>query len=175
MPVEVVRIVRYPNRRFYDRQASKYVSLQDIEQTVSNGRNVEILDSQTNEDLTRSVLTRIIMDRQPEKMKLFPVDLLHCILRSNDVMSGFLRDYFRQSLTYLSYLQQHKAPVGSIAQPMHWMRVWLDGITSSAGDSTDNSHGNTESELPSREELVGRIAQLEERLRLLEQKDNETA
>ena len=174
MPDDVARIVRYPNRRFYDRQASKYVSLQDIEQKVRGGQNVEIVDSQTGEELTRAVLTRIIMERQPEKMQLFPVDLLHCILRSNDVMSGFLRDYFRQSLTYLSYLQQHGGTVGSIAKPMHWMRVWLDSLTPPARDPSDSTQGDAEPEAPSRNQLVGRIAQLEERLRLLEQKEGGT-
>ncbi len=129
MSDEVIQIVRYPNRRFYDRQASKYVSLSDIEELVRNGSNLEIRDSQTDENLTRAVLTRIIIDRQPEKMRLFPVDMLHQILRSNDVMTDFLRDYFRQSLTYLSYLQQHGGKASKMAQPMHWVKAWLDGMT----------------------------------------------
>ena len=98
MPDEPIVIKRYPNRRFYARHTSKYVSLQEIEEMVKSGKNVEIRDSQTSEELTRSVLTRIIMERQPEKMRLFPTDMLHFILRSNDVMSGFLRDYFQHSL-----------------------------------------------------------------------------
>ena len=47
------------------------------------------------------------MERQPEKMLLFPTAMLHFILRSNDQMTDFLRDYFRHSLTYLDYLQRH--------------------------------------------------------------------
>src|SRR5438105_3026113 len=103
-----VQITRYPNRRFYARDKSNYVSLEDIEAMVRTGQSVEIRDSQTEEDLTGLVLTRIIIERQPEKMKkLFPIDMLHCIVRSNEVMSDFLRDYFRHALPYLEYLQRH--------------------------------------------------------------------
>ncbi len=109
MPEAPVQITRYPNRRFYTRHESRYVSLQEIEGMVRDGKQVEIRDSQTDEDLTAGVLTRIIMERQPEKMRLFPIEMLHSILRSNEVMSDFLRDYFRHALPYLEYLQRHNA------------------------------------------------------------------
>ncbi|MEQ8785925.1 MAG: polyhydroxyalkanoate synthesis regulator DNA-binding domain-containing protein [Pirellulaceae bacterium] len=123
-----VQISRYPNRRFYDRQSSKYISLGEIEQMVQAGQTVEIRDNQTGEDLTRSVLTRIIMDRQPEKMQLFPIDMLHFIVRSNTMMTEFLQDYFRHSLTYLEYLQRHGNAATRLGTPMHWMKAWIDRI-----------------------------------------------
>ena len=95
---------------------------------VRNGQNVEIRDSQSDEDLTGIVLTRIIMERQPEKMRLFPIDMLHFMLRSNEVMSDFLRDYFRHALPYLEYLQRHAKTAIKLAQPMHWMKAWVDGL-----------------------------------------------
>lgn len=128
MREEPIQIKRYPNRRFYSRDESKYVSLADIERLIRDGNHVEIRDSQSGEDLTRAVLAQIIMERQPDKMTLFPVDMLHFIVRSNDLMTGFLRDYFRSSLTYLEYLQNHSTPVAAMAQPMHWMKAWLDGL-----------------------------------------------
>ena len=127
MAKNVIKINRYPNRRYYALNASKYVTLKEIEEMVQSGETIEILDSQSGEDLTRVVLTQIIMERQPEKMSLFPADMLHFIVRSNDAMSDFLRDYFRHSLTYLDYLQRHSS-VTPLAQPMHWMKAWLDGI-----------------------------------------------
>ncbi len=131
-----IRISRYPNRRFYDHSTSSYVSLENIEELVTAGKMVEIRDSQTDEDLTRAVLTRIIIERQPDKMQLFPVDMLHFIVRSNDVMSDFLRDYFRHSLPYLDYLQRHSAAaVSTLVQPMHWIKAWLERmVPQRAGD-----------------------------------------
>ena len=157
-----IPIKRYPNRRYYARNLSKYVSLQDIEEMVKAGDMVEIRDSQTGDDLTRSVLTQIIMERHPDKMSLFPTDMLHFILRSNDSMAGFLRDYFRQSLTYLDYLQQHSPTAGALNQPMHWMKMWLDGIAPKSEEDDDTiSSPNTKT----------RLDQLEQRLRQLESKD----
>lgn len=136
MTPEPVQISRYPNRRFYDRQSSKYVSLADIEQLVQQGSTVEIRDSQTGEDLTRVMLTRIIMDRQPEKMQLFPIDMLHFIVRSNNMMAEFLRDYFRASLMYLEYLQRHGSTVARLGAPMHWMKAWMERLSSPAAAAT---------------------------------------
>lgn len=163
-----VQITRYPNRRMYARNDSKYVSLQEIEEMVQAGNTVEIRDSQTKDELTRSVLARIIVERQPEKMQLFPVDLLHFILRSNSIMSDFLRDYFRQSLPYLEYLQRHSAAAMHLAQPMHWMKAWIDGMQTKkpAEDEELNSVGNEVN-------LARRIAELEDRIRQLEAEKND--
>ena len=154
-----IMIKRYPNRRYYARNTSKYVSLQEIEEMVQSGETVEIRDSQTGEDLTRPVLTQIIMERHPEKMSLFPTEMLHFVLRSNDVMSGFLRDYFRHSLTYLDYLQRHSTAATALVKPMHWVKAWLDGIAPSP----------TQDRKPA--PVDERIQQLEERLRHLESKE----
>ena len=59
MPIEPIRIKRYPNRRFYASHTSKYVSLPEIEQLIRDGVNVEIVDSQTGEDITRVILMQI--------------------------------------------------------------------------------------------------------------------
>jgi polyhydroxyalkanoate synthesis repressor PhaR len=161
MTEATVQITRYPNRRFYTRTESRYVSLEEIEQMVRDGKQVEIRDSQTDEDLTATVLTRIIMDRQPEKMRLFPIDMLHVIVRSNDVMSEFLRDYFRHALPYLDYLQRHN-PAVSIVQPVHWVKAWLDGIAPRKANETSRPTSTTAAPLEQR------IAELEERIRQLE-------
>ena len=166
MPDNPISIKRYPNRRYYASNTSSYISLQDIEALVQDGHNVEIRDSQSGDDLTRTVLTQIIMERHPEKMSLFPTDMLHCILRSNDVMSEFLRDYFRHSLTYLDYLQRHSSNTSSLIQPMHWVKAWLDGIAA-VGTSRDAPAPPADPAA-----LNERVAQLEARLKQLESPDN---
>jgi polyhydroxyalkanoate synthesis repressor PhaR len=162
-----VQIKRYPNRRFYARNTSKYVSLQELEEMVRRGERLEILDNQTGEDITRQVLAQIILDRQPEKIALFPTDMLHFILRSNEMMADFLRDYFRHSLTYLEYLQRHGATTGKLTTPMHWAKAWLDEIS---GKRAESPAETTEKPLDpnQQDELISRIEQLEERIRQLE-------
>lgn len=161
-----ILIKRYPNRRYYAHNTSKYVSLKEIEQMVQNGETVEIRDSQTGDDMTQTVLTQIIMDRYPEKMTLFPNDMLHFILRSNDVMSGLLGDYFRHSLAYLDYLQQHH-PAKTMVDPMHWVQLWLQSIS----PTTNEVPPVPEERPPAPSEsaqLAQRLKQLEERLEQLE-------
>jgi polyhydroxyalkanoate synthesis repressor PhaR len=165
---ETIRISRYPNRRFYDHSTSSYVSLENIEELVHAGKTVEIRDSQSDEDLTRSVLARIIIERQPDKMQLFPVDMLHFIVRSNDVMSEFLRDYFRHSLPYLDYLQRHSAAaVNTLVQPMHWIKAWLERMVPQRAD--EHATPRPPSEIVDHQvDLSKRISELEARLRQLE-------
>ena len=174
MAEPVVKIKRYPNRRFYDQSVSKYISLEDIEQLVLAGRKVEIRDSQTGAEITRSVLTRILLDRQPDKMLLFPTDMLHFILRANEVSTGFLRDYFQHSLTYLDYLSRHSPAASTLSRPMHWVKAWLDSMTpqtaeNSAADNNDDPppglEGADENEAV---RLARRVEELEERIQQLE-------
>ncbi len=166
MTTEPIKITRYPNRRFYTRDESTYISLEDIERLVRSGKRVEIRDNQSDEDLTGLVLTRIIMERQPEKMRLLPVDMLHFMLRANDAMSDFLRDYFRHALPYLEYLQRHGTTAMNLAQkPVHWIKAWLDSIA--PADSPPQLTQRKQRK-PDPEVLAQRVEELEERIRLLE-------
>ena len=172
MSEELVQIKRYPNRRFYNRNASKYISLEEIEKLVRSGSKVEIRDSQSGEEITRPVLTRIILERQPDKMLLFPTDMLHFILRANEVSTSFLRDYFQHSLTYLDYLSQHGSAASALSRPMHWVKAWLDSIVPERANeeeiapSYESASENGVEEGATR--LVNRIEQLEERIKQLE-------
>jgi polyhydroxyalkanoate synthesis repressor PhaR len=168
MADDPVKISRYPNRRLYDHSRSRYVSLEEIEQIVLTGKSVEVRDSQTEDDLTRVVLARIIMERQPEKMQLFPVDMLHFMLRANAVMSDFLRDYFRHALPYLDYLQRHSAAaVNTLVQPMHWIKAWLDSIVPHKPAARQKIKLQDTSP-DDADQLAKRVAELELRLRQLE-------
>ena len=162
MTDEPILIKRYPNRRYYARSSSKYVSLKEIEEMVQAGHTVEIRDSQTDEDMTQSVLTQLIMDQHPDKMSLFPTDMMHFILRSNDALSGLLGDYFRHSLAYLDYLPRHK-PTTAFVDPMHWVKLRVESVSSRP--KTDEQPTTPTSESA---QLAQRMKQLEERLEQLE-------
>jgi polyhydroxyalkanoate synthesis repressor PhaR len=124
MSTEIIRINRYPNRRYYATHTSRYISRPEIEQLICGGATVEIVDSQTGEDLTRAILLQIIAEMHPEKIAMFPTAMLHSMLRANKSMTEFFQAYFRASLTYLEQLQEHGA-AGSLKQPMQWMDTWF--------------------------------------------------
>lgn len=162
MADDPVLIKRYPNRRYYASTTSRYISLGEIEELVQSGRSVEIRDSQSGDDLTRAVLAQIIMERHPEKMSVFPTDMLHFLLRSNDVTTGLIREFFRHSSTYLDYLQRQNQAAESFLQPVNWVKLWLDSLSPSAGESPPDDT------LPQSARLQERIEELEQRIRQLE-------
>jgi polyhydroxyalkanoate synthesis repressor PhaR len=164
MQPEFVSIKRYPNRRFYDRQARKYVTLQGIEEMVREGATVEVRDSKTGENLTRLVLTQILLERHPEKMDLFPIALIHSMFRANDLALEFLRGSLRQSVTLLESLQKPNHSLGSFLLPLDWMKAFLPGPTPAAaagGAGVSMASSDVES-------LTSQISELERRLGRLE-------
>ena len=64
MPTGPVIIKKYENRRLYDSSNSRYVNLEDIAQMVREGTEVLVVDAATGEDLTRFVLTQIVVGRR---------------------------------------------------------------------------------------------------------------
>lgn len=166
MPRSLIRIKRYPNRRFYASHTSSYVSLAEIEEFVRSGADVEIVDSQTGEDITRAVLVQMIAEGHPDKMAMFPAAMLHSMLRANDVVAGFLQDYFRNSVAYLDYLQQHGAS-GSLKQPVHWMKAWLESWSRPTSDAVPTDESESEATRID-DPVAARMKQLEERIAMLE-------
>jgi polyhydroxyalkanoate synthesis repressor PhaR len=166
MSSEAIRIKRYPNRRYYATHISRYISLPEIEQLICDGATVEIVDSQTGGDLTRSILLQIIAEMHPEKIAMFPTAMLHSMLRANKLMTEFFQAYFRASLTYLDQLQRHGA-AGSLKQPMQWMKAWLDSWPSSPSAKRAPKAKTRGAAKPDRE-IAERIERLEERIAELE-------
>jgi len=118
------QIVRYPNRRLYDRTQGRYVTLQEIVAMVREGKAVTVRDSKSQEDLTGTILTQILLEYHPERVGVFPVPFLHLMIRANEIVLAFLREYLRQSLTYLEFWQR-AATFGSTEAPWEWMKSFL--------------------------------------------------
>jgi polyhydroxyalkanoate synthesis repressor PhaR len=153
MNSEPIQIRRYPNRRFYDRSRSGYITLADIEDLVLQGRTIVVQDSRTGEDITRRVLTQILLERHPEKIELFPAALLQSLLRANDLALDLWGAYLRQAMQVVEGLQRPMSPM-NLAAP--WLSTFLPGWpapTSTADASND---------------LAARLAALEERIARLE-------
>ena len=59
-----VTIKKYANRRLYDTESSSYITLDRLAEMVREGREFEVVDARTGEDITRQVLTQIIVDEE---------------------------------------------------------------------------------------------------------------
>jgi polyhydroxyalkanoate synthesis repressor PhaR len=84
MDPKSIVIKKYENRRLYDSTNSRYINLDEIAELVKQGRDVKVVDAASGEDITRVVLTQIIMDDAKGSDSGFPLD----ILRQMVVASG---------------------------------------------------------------------------------------
>src|SRR6476619_1524116 len=82
-----VVIKKYENRRLYDTAASRYVNLEDVAQMVRDGVDVQVVDASSGEDLTRVVLTQIIMDNAKGRDSALPLDILRQMVMSTGAAS----------------------------------------------------------------------------------------
>lgn len=96
---------KYSNRRLYDTERSVYVTLDDVSQAIRQGRNVEVVDAASGEDMTAFILTQIIMEESRKKNSLMPVNLLHLIIQyGENILGEFFEKYLEQTIkNYLSY------------------------------------------------------------------------
>jgi polyhydroxyalkanoate synthesis repressor PhaR len=160
---ETVRIVRYPNRRFYDRSQGRYVTLQEIAAAIREGKTISVRDNKTGDDITSTILTQIILEHHPERMELLPVPILHLMIRTNGVVLGLLREYFRQSLQYVDFWQR-AAAFNPMAASMQWLKSFVPGSPGAAGEQPPSAAtSQTDAET-----LAQRLAEMERRLKALE-------
>ena len=94
-----LEIRKYANRRFYDMTQSRPVTQQEIHQFVRDGHEVRVTDAKTGADITVRVLAQIILDMDEPKLAVFPVELLHRLIQSNEkIVHDFVDKYFNQAL-----------------------------------------------------------------------------
>jgi polyhydroxyalkanoate synthesis repressor PhaR len=104
MPEKVV-LKKYANRRLYDTEKRAFVSLSQVAELVKQGREIEISDDKTGEDVTAFILTQIVLEEAKKKTLLLPISLLYLLIRYGDsVLSEFFDNYLEQTLkNYLGY------------------------------------------------------------------------
>ena len=76
MAEKKVVIKKYENRRLYDTTNSRYVNLEEVAQLLQQGNEVQVLDAVSGEDITRLILTQIIVEDAKGADSSFPLDLL---------------------------------------------------------------------------------------------------
>ena len=92
-------IKKYPNRRLYDTEVSRYVTLEDVRALVLQEVPFQVRDARTNEDLTRSILLQIIMEQEADGEPMFSEQVLAKIIRSyGDSLQGMMASHLERSL-----------------------------------------------------------------------------
>jgi polyhydroxyalkanoate synthesis repressor PhaR len=75
-------IKRYASRRLYNTESSDYVTLEDIAGFIREGREVQIVDLKSGDDLTRQYLLQIIAEHESRGENVLPLDVLTDLVRS---------------------------------------------------------------------------------------------
>lgn len=104
----MVVIKKYPNRRLYDTSKSQYVNLEYIKELVISNADFTVVDSKTDEDLTKLILLQLISEQESsEQQSLLTNKLLKQLIRFyGSDMQFFLRQYLEQSLN--NFLEQQE-------------------------------------------------------------------
>ncbi len=125
--VESRIIKKYPNRRLYDTEESKYITLQQIRDLVLAEIPFIVIDQKSEEDITRSILLQIIFEQESETNPLFSNDNLERFIRFYNAGThmGF-SDFIGQGM---NFFQQQQREFGKAMEGMtrsNPMTFWTD-------------------------------------------------
>jgi polyhydroxyalkanoate synthesis repressor PhaR len=94
-----VIIKKYANRRLYNTDTSAYITLDDLAKMTREGREFQVLDAKTGDDITRSVLAQIIMEEESRGTTMMPAGFLrHLISMYGDQMQAMVPQYLEASM-----------------------------------------------------------------------------
>ncbi|HUF92968.1 MAG TPA: polyhydroxyalkanoate synthesis regulator DNA-binding domain-containing protein [Candidatus Limnocylindria bacterium] len=91
-------IKRYTNRKLYDTQESRYVTLEEIEEMIRAGREVSVVDAATGENLTSVTLTQIILENERNHRANLPAAFLHQLIKHGAAWQDFVQNSMKQSM-----------------------------------------------------------------------------
>ncbi|MEM7213600.1 MAG: polyhydroxyalkanoate synthesis repressor PhaR, partial [Pseudomonadota bacterium] len=87
-------IKKYANRRLYNTAKSSYVTLDDLSKMVRDGEDFAVFDAKSGEDITRSVLTQIIVEEESKDQNMLPTKFLRELIRLyGDPLQGVVPGY----------------------------------------------------------------------------------
>ena len=114
-------IKKYGNRRLYDTEDSRYITLEDLTERVRNGADVRVVDASTGEDLTRSILLQIILEEEAGGAPMFTEAVLANIIRFyGHAMQGFMGAYLEKNVQAFTDVQAKLAEQSQSVTPEMW-------------------------------------------------------
>lgn len=120
-------IKKYANRRLYDTEDSRYVTLKDIKNIIALGTDVSIIDDTNGDDITRALLLQIVSEQELGGTPLLNETVLNHLIRfyghpMQDMMSGFIANSVKSFISQQEAMQeqmQHfmdSSPFGSFQE-----------------------------------------------------------
>ncbi|MCI0547965.1 MAG: polyhydroxyalkanoate synthesis regulator DNA-binding domain-containing protein [Candidatus Rokubacteria bacterium] len=159
-------IKRYSNRKLYDTQASRYVTLEELEELIRAGKEIAVVDVATGEDLTSVTLAQIILENERSHRAGLPAAFLHQLVKHGEAWQDFFQKSMRSSLESILTSQRDADRVFR-----EWVgrAGWLPPTppaTATAGEKTERPERKPDA--PETESLREEVAALRAQLRALE-------
>lgn len=125
-------IKKYPNRRLYDTEISRYITLEEVRQLVIDDVPFRVEEKRSGEDITRSILLQVIAEQEQGGDPIFTTELLSFIVRFyGDPMQSSISRYLELSLQM--FAEQHgeladqlKHRLGQAQQPLQALKDLAD-------------------------------------------------
>jgi len=152
-------IKRYSNRKLYDTQESRYVTLEEIEEMIRSGKEIAVVDAASGEDLTSVTLAQIILENERNHRAALPTAFLHQLIKHGEAWQDFVQRSMKSSLEGIVSNQRE---MERIVQDWASRAGW--GI---ATPRVDAKHDGVE---PDADRLREEVSTLRERLRSLEER-----
>lgn len=180
-----VVIKKYANRRLYNTAKSSYVTLEDLSQMVRNGEDFTVFDAKTNEDITRSVLTQIIVEQEGKDQNMLPTNFLRQLIKLyGDPLQGVvpsyldatmeafnsnqdkMRDSFSGNAGLANFEQMTRANMDLFQKSMSMFSPFTAGAMDAGAKSATEAAPKAEAKAaPTPEDLGGDLDALQKQLR----------
>ncbi len=169
-------IKRYASRRLYNTETSDYVTLEDIAGFIRDGRDVQIVDLKSGDDLTRQYLLQIVAEHESRGENVLPLDVLTDLVRSyttqaQSVVPQFLEMSFEMLREGQSKMMESMTnPMSAMpgfeamrAQQEAFMKAMTGGLGNGwSGPSADDEESNAPSD--NLDEIRQQLAAMQEQL-----------
>ena len=154
-------IKRYSNRKLYDTQESRYVTLEELEELIRAGREISVVDVSTGEDLTSVTLAQIILENERSRRAGLPTAFLHQLIKHGEAWQDFVQKSMKSSLEGIMSSQREAERVFRELVS----RAGAGWMPSTSGEDKAEKKAETPGEA---EALRSEVLALREQLRALE-------
>jgi polyhydroxyalkanoate synthesis repressor PhaR len=141
----MVTIKKYSNRRLYNTETSSYITQEDVVILIKHGKKFKIIDAETKNDITSSILTQIILERENSGMNLIPEDFLKQIILFNE--NNKASEMFSFLSNVMNFADANKFFTGGFDNMMKFNPFDFQSYFANLGGSTNgSSNGAAEKE-----------------------------
>jgi polyhydroxyalkanoate synthesis repressor PhaR len=107
VPKQPVVVKKYANRRLYNTESSSYITLDNLAEMIRAGRDFVVYDAKSGDDITRGVLTQIIVEEEGKGQNLLPTEFLRQLIGFyGGSMQGLVPKYLEQAMAAFSDQQE---------------------------------------------------------------------